>query len=59
MSKLQEVLRVLKAAFSDTDDLELWLRERNPQNAKELNYWIDQYERYQANKQRFGSSSMI
>jgi len=59
VSALQGVLRVLKAAFSDTDDLESWLRDRNPQNEAELNYWIDQYERYQRNKQSFGNDNMI
>ena len=59
MLGLQGVLRVLKAAFHDTDDLESWLRDRNPQNEAELNYWIEQYQRYQSSRSSFGSDNQI
>ena len=58
MLGLNSVLRTLKSVFRDTDDLESWLRERNPQNSAELNYWIEQYEQYQHNRGLFKNETM-
>lgn len=47
MNGLNYALRVLKSVFSpDHESLEAYLESKNPQDSKELNYWIEQYERY-------------
>jgi hypothetical protein len=47
MSGLNYALRVLKSVFRPEHELlEAYLESKNPQNSKELNYWIDQYEKY-------------
>ena len=47
MNGLDYALRVLKSVFSpEHEPLEQYLADKNPQNSKELNYWIEQYEHY-------------
>jgi hypothetical protein len=47
MNGLDYALRVLKSVFSpEHEPLETYLESKNPQNSKELNYWIEQYEKY-------------
>jgi hypothetical protein len=47
MSGLNYALRVLKSVFRPEHELlETYLESKNPQNSKELNYWIEQYEHY-------------
>ena len=47
MNGLSYALRVLKSVFSpENESLETYLESKNPQDSKELNYWIEQYEHF-------------
>jgi hypothetical protein len=47
MNGLDYALRVLKSVFSpEHESLEAYLESKNPQDSKELNYWIEQYEHF-------------
>ena len=47
MTGLNYALRVLKSVFKPEPELlEAYLATKNPQTSAELNYWIDQYEKY-------------
>lgn len=60
MNGLNYALRVLKSVFSqEQESLEAYLESKNPQDSKELNYWIDQYERYARVVQDNNHTTMI
>ena len=47
MNGLSYALRVLKSVFHpENESLETYLESKNPQDSKELNYWIEQYEHF-------------
>lgn len=60
MSGLNYAIRLLKAVFvQETEPLEQYLADKNPQNSRELNYWIDQYERYSRVREASKHRTMI
>jgi hypothetical protein len=60
MSGLNYALRVLKSVFRPEHELlETYLESKNPQNSKELNYWIEQYEKYSKAVETHKHTTMI
>ena len=60
MNGLDYALRVLKSVFSpDHESLEAYLESKNPQDSKELNYWIEQYEHFNRVVQNNKHNTMI